>query len=104
MKYINHIPAWLRSKYTIALSAFLAIILFFDKNDFFTQQARNAELKELLMSKKHYQSEIASEQRELEQLKNNPATLEKYAREKYLMKKDKEDLFIIPENNPEQGK
>jgi cell division protein DivIC len=104
MKYINHIPAWLRSKYTIALSAFLAIILFFDKNDFFTQQARNAELKELLMSKKYYQGEIASEQRELERLKNNPATLEKYAREKYLMKKDKEDLFIIPENSPEQGK
>jgi len=104
MKYINHIPAWLRSKYTIALFAFLAIILFFDKNDFFTQQARNAELKELLMSKKHYQGEIASEQRELERLKNNPATLEKYAREKYLMKKDKEDLFIIPENSPEQGK
>ena len=104
MKYINHIPAWLRSKYTIALSAFLGIILFFDKNDFFTQQARNAELKELLMSKKHYQDEIASEQRELDRLKNNPATLEKYAREKYLMKKDKEDLFIIPENSPEQGK
>ena len=104
MKYINHIPAWLRSKYTIALSAFLAIILFFDKNDFFTQQARSAELKELLMSKKHYQDEIASEQRELEQLKNNPAILEKYAREKYLMKKDKEDLFIIPENSSEQGK
>ena len=104
MKYINHIPAWLRSKYTIALSAFLAIILFFDKNDFFTQQARNAELKELLMSKKHYQDEIATEQRELEQLKNNPAILEKYAREKYLMKKDKEDLFIIPEKSTEKGK
>ena len=104
MKYINHIPAWLRSKYTIALFTFLAIILFFDKNDFFTQQARNAELKELLMSKKHYQEEIASEQRELERLKNNPATLEKYAREKYLMKKDKEELFIIPENKSDLGK
>lgn len=104
MKYINHIPAWLRSKYTIALSAFLAIILFFDKNDFFSLRARNAELKELLQSKQHYQHEIASEQLELDRLKNNPATLEKYAREKYLMKKDKEDLFIIPENNSEQGK
>jgi len=104
MKYINHIPAWLRSKYTIAFSVFLAIILFFDKNDFFTQKARSAELKALLLSKQHYQNEIATEQRELERLKNNPATLEKYAREKYLMKKDNEDLFIVPENNPEKGK
>jgi cell division protein FtsB len=33
----------------------------------------------------------------LESLKKNPATIEKYAREKYLMKKDNEDLFLITE-------
>ena len=37
------------------------------------------------------------QKKELEQLKSDPATLEKYAREKYHMKKDNEDLFIIPE-------
>jgi cell division protein FtsB len=38
---------------------------------------------------------IADTKHELELLKTNPATLEKYAREKYLMKKDNEDLFIV---------
>ena len=104
MKYINHIPAWIRSKYTISLLSFLAIILFFDKNDFFTQQARNAELNHLLLSKKHYEKEIAADKLESEQLKNNPATSEKYARENFLMKKDNEDLYIIPENNAEKVK
>ncbi len=94
---LGHIPAWLKNKYTIAFLSFLAVILFFDKNDFFTRRARDKELRELMQSKAYYQKEIATEQKELDQLKNNPATLEKYAREKYLMKKDNEDLFIVPE-------
>ena len=39
--------------------------------------------------------QISATKHELSQLKTNPGTLEKYAREKYLMKKDNEDLFII---------
>jgi len=55
------------------------------------------ELRELEKSRDHYISEITTTSRELEQLKNDPATLEKYAREKYRMKKDNEDLFVLPE-------
>ena len=93
---LGHIPAWLKNKYTIASISFLAVILFFDKNDFFTRKIRDKELNDLLKSKAHYQKEIAAEQLELERLKNNPATLEQYAREKYMMKKENEDLYIIP--------
>jgi cell division protein DivIC len=104
MKLLNHIPAWLRSKYTIATGIFLAVILFFDKNDFFTRQARDKELHELMQSKAWYQKEIDAERIELERLKNNPATIEQYAREKYLMKKENEDLYIIPEKPVENVK
>jgi len=68
-----------------------------DKNDLFTQLERRRELKELQQSKQYYSTQIAAESKELEALKNNPATLEKYAREKYLMKKENEELFIISE-------
>jgi cell division protein DivIC len=101
---LSHIPSWLKSKYTIAIGIFLAVILFFDKNDFFTRQARDRELGDLMQSKAYYQKEIAAERHELEGLKNNPATIEKYGREKYLMKKDNEDLYIIPEKQVEKGK
>lgn len=104
MKLLTHIPAWLRSKYVIATGIFLAVILFFDKNDFFTRQARDKELDDLMESRAWYQKEIAAERSELERLKNNPATIEQYAREKYLMKKDNEDLYIIPEKAREKGK
>lgn len=79
-------------------------MLFFDKNDFFTRQARDKELRKLMQSKSYYKDEIATEQRELERLKSNPAIVEKYAREKYLMKRNNEDLYIISENHDNSNK
>jgi cell division protein FtsB len=96
-KLFGHIPSPLRNKYIIALSAFAVIMLFLDKNDFFTQQNRRQELRKLEQSKTYYTRQIEAERKELELLKRNPATLERYAREKYFMKKDNEELFIIPE-------
>lgn len=99
MKYLNLIPAWLKNKYFLSTIAFIAWILFFDPRDVFTQIEHHKELKELQESKAWYQKEIAKESAEAEQLKTNPATVEKYAREKYLMKRENEDLFVIPEKH-----
>lgn len=94
---LGRLPAWLRNKYLIAFGCFAIIMLFFDKNDVFTRSARLRQLQDLQESKQYYEDRISAERKELEQLKSNPGTLEKYAREKYLMKRDNEDLFIIPE-------
>lgn len=98
MKLLTHIPPFLKSKYFISFAAFCVVVLFLDKNDFFTQLDRSRELKNLQHSKRYYSNQITSERKELEALKNNPATLEKYAREKYLMKRDNEEIFLISEN------
>ncbi|HET6767204.1 MAG TPA: septum formation initiator family protein [Chitinophagaceae bacterium] len=96
-KPLNHLPAWLKNKYFLSITAFVVWILFFDPRDVFTQMEHRRELKELQVSKAWYQKEIAKESVEAEQLRSNPATIEKYARENYLMKRDNEDIFIIPE-------
>ncbi len=98
MKYLKQITKILRNKYLVAGSGFIIWLLFFDKNDIYTQYQRNTELNELQQSKTFYLSEIVSERHELEQLKSNPLTLEKYAREKFYMKRDHEDVFIVAEN------
>jgi cell division protein FtsB len=103
MKLLNHIPAWLKNKYLLSLSAFVVWIFFFDPRDVFTQVEHRRELKELQASKAWYQKEIARESAEAEQLKSNPTVVEKYAREKYLMKRDNEDIFIVPENSAVQN-
>lgn len=97
MKLLTHIPGWIKNKYFISFAAFLFILFFLDKNDLLTQFARSKELKELQLSKQYYTHEITKERKELDLLKSNPATLEKYAREKYLMKRDNEDLFLLGE-------
>ncbi len=97
MNLLNHIPAWLKNKYFLSTTAFIVWILFFDPRDVFTQMEHRRELKDLQASKAWYQSQNAILEAESEQLKLNPATVEKYARENYLMKRDNEDIFIVPE-------
>ena len=95
MKYLSQIPKWIRSKYFIAVVAFFVWMFFFDKNDITLQWKRVAELRKLQQSERNLNNQITDAKKELDLLKTNPYTLEKYAREKYLMKKDNEDLFIF---------
>lgn len=103
MKFLTHIPALLTNKYLIASLAFIAWITFFDRNDFVTQLQRRRELNDLQSTKADFTNKIKLERKELNQLQTNPATLEKYAREKYYMKRDNEDLFIIPAEDKKPG-
>lgn len=99
MKLLTHLPAWLKSKYLIATVVFAAIMLFFDKNDFFTKMSRDKELRNLQQSKEYYTQEIKKLDEIRSNLTNDPRTIEKYAREKYLMKRDNEDLYIIDDKS-----
>lgn len=83
------------NKYLITGIAFAIWMLFFDRNDVTLQIKRVAELNKLEQNERNMALRIKNTQAELKLLKTNPETLEKYAREKYLMKKDNEDLYII---------
>jgi cell division protein DivIC len=85
----------LRNKFLLALTAFIVWMLFFDRNDMFTQMERRGELREMKESKAFYQKQITENQAFSKDLQYNAAAIEKYAREKYLMKRDNEDLFIV---------
>jgi cell division protein FtsB len=58
------------------------------------QRVLNKQLEELEDNKKYYQDEIRKDQENIKLLKN-PDQIEKYAREKYYMKRDSEDVYII---------
>jgi cell division protein DivIC len=97
---LSRIPSFLKNRYLLAGVGFLIWILFFDSRDLITSHFRERhELLKLEESKKYYEKQIALTKRELEQLKSNPAVLERYAREKFLMKKENEDLFRIREDS-----
>jgi len=85
------------NKYLLASSFFIVWLLFFDHNDFFLQSKRNHELKEVREKAGFYRERIVETKKEVDALRKNAASLERVAREKYLMKKDNEDLFLVPE-------
>jgi cell division protein FtsB len=95
MRPLSHIPSLLKNKYLLTAVAFVIWMLFFDAKDMITQHERSQELHQLKESRAYYTAEIAKERKSLQELKSNPAAIEKYAREKYLMKRDNEDLFIV---------
>jgi len=70
-------------------------MLFFDRNDISLQISRMNELHNLHQSEQKMTEKISETETELKSLKSSTETLEKYAREKYLMKKPNEDLFIV---------
>lgn len=83
------------NKYLLAGTAFLVWWVFFDQNNLILQIKKRSELNQLRKSEQVMNAQIDATKEELKLLKTNPATLERYAREKYLMKKENEDLFII---------
>ena len=95
-QYLDKIPSWLKNKYVLTALCFAVWVLFIDDRDFITTHFRHVnELHKLEARKLYFEEQIRTVSKELDQLKSNPATLEKYAREKYLMKRDNEDLFVI---------
>jgi len=91
----------LRNKYIITSILFVLWILFFDRNDLMMQYQYWNQLQKLEAEKEFYSQEIAKTRKDLDELNTNPAMLEKFAREKYLMKKANEDIFVIIKKTPQ---
>ena len=91
----KRLPAFLKNKYFYTILGFLVWMLFFDKNNFIYQAKLSSDLNNLKNEKEYYLSEIESNNAATKELLTNIITLEKFAREKYLMKRDNEDIYII---------
>lgn len=85
----------LKNKYIITSIAFVVWMLFFDRNDFISQYNYRQQLDHLLSDKEYYVQEIAQNKADMHELMSDKAHLEKFARERYLMKKENEEIFLI---------
>lgn len=99
MKVAKIIFAIFSSRYLLAITAFVVWIVFFDESNFFIQRQRKSELNALNEKIDYYKTQVAETKQELQNLQNDPAMLEKYAREKYYMKRDNEEVFVFDTTN-----
>ncbi|HTL81550.1 MAG TPA: septum formation initiator family protein [Bacteroidia bacterium] len=95
MKTAKGIFRFIKNKYVITLVAMAGWLLFFDRNDVFSQMERHREVMKLQSEADYYHNQIKRNQEQQAELTSDPKLLEKFARENYLMKKDSEDVYII---------
>ncbi len=95
MKQTKQAFRLITNKYLIAVALFTAMMFFFDDNNLFVQLDRKHQLNELLANKKYYEDKIKTTGQQLSELQSTPASIEKFARENYLMKRDNEDVFVV---------
>jgi len=93
----KRLPKFTKSFYFISGMLFLFWMLFLDSNDLYTQYRLSNQLSTLNREKEFYLQKIEEVKQEREQLLTDSEALEKFAREKYLMKKEKEDLYVVIE-------
>ncbi|SHI68353.1 FtsB family cell division protein [Flavobacterium terrae] len=88
---------WLKflgNRYFLVSLFFVVWMLFLDNYSYLDHRVLNKEIDELEDNKSYYQEEIKKDKGQIKKLKN-PAQIEKYAREKYYMKRENEDIYII---------
>ena len=83
------------NKYFISVVAIIVWVTFFDKDDLLSQYQLRQKLHQMRSERNYYKTEIDKSKNDMNELRTNPANLEKFAREKYQMKKDNEEIFVI---------
>ncbi len=89
--------AWFRffsNKYVLLSLIFIIWMVFLDSNSWMVHSELNQELNELEENKQHFQKEIDKDQTIIKKLQDS-VELEKFARQKYFMKRADEDIYII---------
>jgi cell division protein DivIC len=99
MNTIKKILPHLKNRFIICTLIFIAWVAFFDRNNFITQIQLHRKLSQLKEDVKYYKDEITKDRRDYYDLTSSNKNLEKFAREKYYMKKANEDIFIFVDEN-----
>lgn len=95
MSVLKFIFRILLNKYFVTTVAFIVWMVFFDSNNLLTRNRLQEKLDGLNVEKQFYLKEIKKDSTLTSQLLNDSLQLEKFARERYLMKKEKEDVFLV---------
>ena len=93
LKFITN--SYIVNKYTVTILFLLVWIAFFDRFDLYSQLETRKKLEQLEQEKNYYLQEIENNKETMNLLYEDSAQLIKFAREKYLMKKNGEDIFLM---------
>jgi cell division protein FtsB len=94
-RLLARVPRPFRNRYALAVVVLIGWILFFDQYDAWTTWKTYRELERKRDQQEWYRQEITQARERLHQLTSDKSLLEKFARERYLMKRDNEEIFVL---------
>lgn len=95
----NRLPKAFRNFYFLTAFFFFIWMVALDSNNLFTRYELSSKLGSLENEKEYYEEKIKEVEKDRDELFGDRESLEKFAREKYLMKKESEDIFIVEEKD-----
>ena len=93
--FLSPVLRVLRNFYFLTGLGFVVWMAVFDANDLGKQYDMYRKWRELRGEKAYYEANIETVKKDRAELLSSPALLEKFAREKYLMKRPGEDVFVL---------
>jgi len=94
---LNKLPKPLRNFYFVSIGLFIVWMIFLDSNNLISRFQLSSKLGSLENEKEYYEEKIKEVEKDRDELFGDRESLEKFAREKYLMKKETEDIYIVVE-------
>ncbi len=92
---MNRIPKLLRNKFFLTGTVFLVWMVFFDKNNLFSQVRLRRQLGDIRGKVEFYKRKTEEARQERNDLFSDDRKLEKFARERFMMKRPGEDVFVV---------
>ncbi len=92
---------WITNKYTLITVLFTVWMTFFDDASLLQHIRIDREIGKLEKDRDFYDSKLKEVKIELKKIQNDPKSIEKIARERFFMKKDQEDIFVVVEDQSE---
>lgn len=96
---LKKLPKAFRNFYFLTAFFFLLWMVALDSNNLFMRYQLGSKLRSLENERVYYEEKIKEVEKDRNELFGDNESLEKFAREKYLMKKETEDIFIVEEKD-----
>jgi cell division protein DivIC len=96
---LKKLPKAFRNFYFLTAFFFVLWMIALDSNNLFMRYQLSSKLRSLENERVYYEEKIKEVEKDRNELFGDNESLEKFAREKYLMKKETEDIFIVEEKD-----
>jgi cell division protein FtsB len=92
---MHRLPSFLKNRYSLVLLFLITYITFFDAHDLISQIKIKSDIRQMEEEIEFLEGDTEKAEKQIRELTTNKASLEKFAREQYRMKRENEEIFVI---------